>query len=117
MAPGSKPLPSTSTYPPGATRPGLSTIAGPAPAATGWPPSVTVGVGVGGTDGAAGLDAELLLELAGFPVFSVSTWAICHTITMATAMPMTAFQLNFFLPGGRPPPLPERVSLSRAVKP
>src|ERR1700751_77321 len=92
-------------------------IAEPLPAATGWPPSVTVGVGVGGTDGAAGPDVALWLELADLPDGSVSTWKSCQMTTAATTTPMTAFQLNcFFFPGGRLPP-PERVSPSRAVKP
>src|SRR5215813_1170415 len=56
----SKPFPAKPTWPPGDTRPGSSAMTGPPPAATRWPPRVTVGVGVGaGADvlGAADLPA------------------------------------------------------------
>src|ERR1700722_799667 len=49
--PGVKPLPSMVTMPPGDTMPGLAKIIGPPPAATGWPPIVTIGVLVGGVVG------------------------------------------------------------------
>ncbi len=103
---GVKPLPSMLTWPPGATMPGLRMMTGPPPAATGWPPSVTVGTGVGRGAGAVLLTAEW--RAAVFPLPSVTTWKICQMITSATAMPRIDFHLPFFLRAEtlvKPPPV------------
>src|SRR5215472_4436640 len=94
-----KPLPTTPTWPPGATRPGFSAMTGPPPAEIRRPPSVTVGTGFGLDVGALAAGGALP---AFFPWLWMNTWTSCQTITRTTMVPRIDFQLTFpFFTGGR----------------